>query len=139
VSNTVRTIHGVTLEQATTPNERAEGFRAAVERCPDCPYLLVRLAIVSLLLQDDSVDVELKEVERLLQRAFELDPSDLDALEELANFYHATLPNEEQAKAFARQFVRRTARAHIYMRDILGEEYDRIMNDGSHELFPYSG
>jgi hypothetical protein len=57
----------------------------------------------------------------------------------LANFYHAIFPDEEKAKTFARQYVRRTARAHVYMRDILGDEYDRIMNDGSHELFPYGG
>jgi hypothetical protein len=135
----VRTIHGVNLGQfENAPNDKAEAFRAAVERCPDCSYLLVKLAIL-MLLQDERANLELTEVEGLLQRAFEVDPSHLDALEELANFYHAIQPNEEQAKAFARLYVQRTARAHVYMRDILGDEYDRIMKDGSHELFPYSG
>jgi hypothetical protein len=63
----------------------------------------------------------------MLQAAFAIDPSHLEALDELANFYHAIVPNEEQAKAFARQYVQRTARAHVFMLDILGDEYDRIM------------
>ena len=129
-------MHGVKLAQfENAPNDKTEAVRAAVERCPDCPYLLVKLAIL-MLLQDERTHVEPADVERLLQRSFELDPSHLDALEELANFHHAIIPNEEQAKAFARQYVRRTARAHIYMRDILGDEYDRLMEAGLDELIP---
>jgi hypothetical protein len=136
LSNTERTIHGVRLGQfESAPNEKAEAVAAAVERCPDCPYLLVKLAIL-LQLQGERANVELADVERLLQRAFELDPSHLDALDELANFYHATFPNEEQAKAFARQYVQRTARAHAYMRDILSAEYDRTMKAAFDQALP---
>jgi hypothetical protein len=127
MSNTERIIHGVRLGQfENAPNDKAEAFRAAVERCPDCPYLQVKLAIPTLL-QDEHAHVELASVERVLQEAFAIAPSHLEALDELANFYHAIVPNEEQAKAFARQYVQRTARAHVFMLDILGDEYDRIM------------
>ncbi len=45
--------------------------------------------------------------------------------------------NIEEAKAFARQYMQRSARAHVYMRDILGDEYDRIMKAVFDEPFPH--
>ena len=78
---------------------------------PDCPYHLVKRALAI-----QGVDREdgpsLKDARDALERAAALDPHHVEALQEIAHFYDAVMPDRELAVHYARmclQVVNRIA------------------------------
>jgi hypothetical protein len=95
---------------------------AALGQHPDCPYLLVRKAIL-IQTQDNGHDgYTLEDAERCLLRAHQLDDTYLEAIEELAHFYHAVKVNVAEAKRFAQRYLDRVGPIGEELREILRDE-----------------
>jgi hypothetical protein len=74
-----------------------------LERIPDCPYLLWRRSIVLQLCDDPRVTLE--DAETALLSALNTNPTFLQALEGLAHYYDAVVPDVPKAKEYARRYA----------------------------------
>lgn len=90
----------------------------ALEAQPDCPYLLVLQAVL-IQAQRTEGPLGLKDAERSLLKAYATDAGYLPAIEELAHYYDAVEPDEEKARAYARQYIDGTSEPLSRMREIL--------------------
>ena len=90
----------------------------ALEVHPDCPYLLVLQAVL-IQAQRTEGPLGLKDAERSLLRAYEIDAGYLPAIEELAHYYDAVEPDQERPRAYARQYIDKTSEPLLRMRQIL--------------------
>jgi hypothetical protein len=90
----------------------------SLKREPECPYHLVKRAI-AIQVQDDEPIYSLQDAEADLLGAHRRDPAHLEALEELAHFYDAVIPDSEKAKAYAQLCRDRAAK--------LVDDMDRIL------------
>jgi Tfp pilus assembly protein PilF len=89
----------------TKPNNRIEAFEL-VDRA------------MRLQLADDNGDLD--EVEDCLNKAIELDPENIHALQEAAHFYESVVPNAEKARKYAATCRRKAATIISEMDGILG-------------------
>ena len=71
---------------------------------PDCPHLLVSRGMLIQLL-DHQHGPPLRDAEQAFLKALSLAPENLDALEELANFYDAVTPNLPKAQEYAGRYL----------------------------------
>lgn len=94
-----------------------------IEEClrlaPDCPYHLVKKAVAIQLL-DRPDGPSLEEALESLERAYAIDPAHIEALQELAHFFDAVMPDEQQAARFARLCLSHAERIVVEMNEILG-------------------
>ena len=91
---------------------------ASLSLVPDCPYHLVNRAIaIQLLDREDGPSLE--DALRSLERAHELDPGHIEALQELAHFFDAVAPDETKATHFARLCLEQVQKVSDEMSEIL--------------------
>ncbi len=66
-------------------------------------------------------DAELSEVERCLSKALELDPENIDALQEAAHLYDAVIPDRDRARKYASLCRENALRVVAEMDNILSD------------------
>jgi hypothetical protein len=105
-------------------NGKYEEALAAVDSMvssnPQCACLLVHKARL-IMVQPSTAGPSLSEAEMCLLRARELDSECLEAIEELAHFYDAVLPNKEKAAHFASIFIADVSPRLSRMKEIVDE------------------
>jgi len=74
-----------------------------------------------LMLEDEPLSGSLREVERCIQKALELAPDDLDAIEEAAHFYDIIVPNRRKASTYAKRYIQLSSRVISDMRVIVAK------------------
>ena len=87
---------------------------------PECACLLVHKARL-IMVQPSTAGPSLSEAEICLLRAQELDSGCLEAIEELAHFYDAVLPDKERAAHFANIFISDVSQRLLRIREIAEE------------------
>jgi hypothetical protein len=73
-------------------------------RHSDCPYVLVLRSLV-IQMQESTTGPNLKDAERSLLQAVDVDKSYLPALEELAHYYDAVDPDSQKARFYASRYI----------------------------------
>ena len=92
-----------------------------IELVPDCAELWVLRAI--LLMLDEHPDGHtldpLKDVEKCILKALDLNPNHLEALEEAAHFYDCVAPDRRKAIRYARRCAKVAGKTHGDMQAII--------------------